>query len=282
MRLVHQNLVAALALALAALAPACSEDPPAGVDAGLADAAPVRTPDAGGAAAAAPDAGEADAREADASPPDADLGQDAAPGCPSWKVELNTFSAAGATASARIEDGTLVLASQGDTGHTCSSELSPCDSIKVYQRELQGDFDVVAEVDGLDGAGAFAGLSLFVTSGAFNNFAATSIFGGDGSLPNLSVERRGGGSNEQRATGVSTTHATLRVRRSNGVVTISGAAGEETLEQTGISMGGALVVGIGLDEGSSANVTGRVASFTVTGGGSVVQSDAFDCDATLH
>jgi len=279
MQSIRRHLVAAVTLSLVGLLSACpgggdDAPPPPDGRTNRADASPTD-----------PDAAPPDAQEPDAAPdaipdaiPDA---PDGSPGCSPWIVDVNSAAGAGATFGARVEGGVLVLSAQGDTSGNCSSNEEPCDSIKIFQRSLRGDFDVTVEVDGLDSAAAFEGVSLFLsTRGAFNRFSAASILGGVGH-PILSVENRGFGSSQQ-STIAPSTRATLRVRRVDGKVTLSGVSGDESIEMPNLILGDELQVGVSLDQGSSPAISARIASFTVTGGGGTVCSDGFDSDATLY
>ncbi len=140
-------------------------------------------------------------------------------------------------------------------------------------------FEVAVEVEAVAGARAFEGVDLFLVGPGNHGFltvATTSIWGGTGFLPNLSVSN----GNSQRARGVDSTRATLRARRVGHEIRISGTVGDQTLEMGPVFLPAELVVGIAVNGGTADRaVTGRIGSFTVTGGGGQVVSDGFDCAA---
>jgi hypothetical protein len=275
---VRRHLLAAGSLAVLALGAGCPDDGPSPLPP-LPDARP--QPDAKVADAHPADAPGADAANPDAAKPPADAAPvpDAGPGCATWTVDVDTFRPTGATLAAVVENGQLRLSSAGDTAGSTSTTYQPFADIKVFQQQLQGDFDVIVEVDAVQGASAFAGLHLFAGTGG-NVYVETSIVGGTGSPANLSVAERGA-TNIQEAIVAPSTKATLRIRRSANLVTLSGTSGNASIERKNIVLGGDLMVGLALTEGSSAAVTAKVESFTVTNQGPFVRSDSFDCSGKI-
>jgi hypothetical protein len=285
MYLARSHLFAALLLA--AVLPACGDDDAKVVPHPAADAGGRTAADAALDAAAAdpdagPDAAPPDATPADAGPPDADLSSDAAPGCSLWSIDRIQHE----DVSARVENGALVLSFSG-ASQNCVESVAPCGPIKVYQRTLHGDFDVSAQVESVDGAGLFAGLSLFVSFGITSSdpYLSASVFGGSHTSTNLIMQDNpglfGGGGSNSMATTISGTAATLRIRRTGNHVVLSGVAGNDSVElpATGsedLVVGLALVTGFGHDP----TMTARVSSFTVVGGGGSIASDDFDCNGT--
>ncbi len=233
------------------------------------------------AAASPPDAEVPSAP--DAQPPDADL-----PECRQlWKTEANGSLPAGST-RARIDDGTLFLSSSGSPpGIGCGpGQQRPCLDTKVFQKLLRGDFDVVVEVDGLDEARNEDGVYLFVAAqgNGGSGLVMASIQGFDVAPYALALSEHRPGSFTLRRTSASTTRSTLRIRRSAGLITFSAQADGLPFEHTtDIFTTTDLAVGIGMRGGSvDRPITARVASFTVTGGGSDVVSDDFECDDSVR
>ncbi|MCE9574431.1 MAG: hypothetical protein K8W52_14885 [Deltaproteobacteria bacterium] len=200
---------------------------------------------------------------------------DAAPGCTPWLTDVDNQRPAGATLGATVHDGLLELSSTGDGQGTCGSAIEPCTAVKVYTSAgLVGDFDAVLEVESVEGGTTFGGVDFFVTNG----FAANTELIIAGTEHGANLQWRHG--NTSWSAAASTTRATLRLHRVGTTLTATGTAGTVVLEQSAFASGD-LQLGIGLREGTSAAITGRITDLTVDGGGGAVASDGFDCTANL-
>jgi hypothetical protein len=240
-------------------ASACDDSTP---DAAL-DAA-VGSPDgaapAPDGAAPAADAGTGADASADAEPPpdadrsaDADPSPDALPPVPpsgTWFVE----AAPGATASAVVTGGELVLRAEGPPDLACTSIVGRCASIDVFQRGLRGDFDVTLDVASFSGPP-----HTFV-------FLFAEI---EGQLQHVDI-----GDDEPLR---------LRIHRENDRLVMSWQRpGEAEHADMDEYWPFDLRVGIGLIRSGSAEPTvAHLTGFQVTGGGGQVKADAFDEDGTL-
>jgi hypothetical protein len=261
-RVNHLLRLASLALALGA---GCDEDPtPAGTD--VADATPpgANVPDA------APGANVADAEAP--SPPT----------CAAWIVDVDQQRSPAATQSAVIVPGALVLTAEGDTDAACRSDEAPCAPVKVYQGVLRGDFDVSLTLDALQGE-AGAHVELFVTSehAYYYSVGAGLRLGADGT-PLLDVRRRSHPNVASDVVATSATHARLRLRRVDDLLTATAQSGDDVAELGAISLSGDLIVGAAVDQPyAPTRVTAHLGHFQVVGGGGDVRSEDFACPATL-
>lgn len=195
-------------------------------------------------------------------PPDGD----AAVTCdPLWTVTTEP----GATATARVEDGSLLLEADA---------MWQGPAIEVTQAGLTGSFDATATFEAFTPGGAGAYLALVVDPGyplgSPRAEARVDTYPQDA----VSVTIADGSEAVDTAPAV-VTRGTLRLRVAEGRITATAEAGGARAEQTADWSGGTR---IGLRLGATTtSVSGRttvyVTRFEIAGGGGAVRSDGFAC-----
>jgi hypothetical protein len=188
-------------------------------------------------------------------PLDAAASPDALPPVPpsgTWFVE--SAPVPDGIESAVIADGELVLTVEGDHASSCAGALFRCFPTMVFQRGLDGDFDVTLDVASFTGA-TNAGVFLFAEV--------------EGQLTHYDIG--------------STEPTTLRMRRANDHLVVSSQkAGQAEIVGIEVDVDRVFRIGIGLAQGASAAAaTAHLSAFRVEGGGGNVKADAFDEAATL-
>ena len=193
-------------------------------------------------------------------------GDAAVPCDPLWTVTTQP----GATATARVEDGTLILE---------ADSLWQGPAIEVTQDGLTGSFDATVTYEAFSSGGAGAYLLLGVDQGqALSTPRAAARID---TFPADAVTAIVADSSEAvDTTPAVVTQGTLRLRLAEGTITATAEAGGARAEQSGPWTGGTR---IGLQLGSTTtSVSGRtvvhVTRFEISGGGGTVRSDPVFCD----
>jgi hypothetical protein len=193
--------------------------------------------------------------------------------CPSvW-----TVAGANASATARIEDGALVLSDPGgDSSGTCDPN-GPCYPIAAFQDGLVGDFDAHVRFEAFSTNGPFSRVGLFVASGADrDSVALASMQYVSATANNLSVTLP----MENRATWSNATSGTLTIERRAGHITVYASDGPHATQLEGAFGDAPLRIGVMVEsESSSIPTSVRVTEFTVLAADHTVRSDSFDCDS---